>query len=114
MPSFLADLAKVVPGARATGVELVSSQLSDSVSRSFFWSFLLGGGIVLFLLLTHFESKSGIFYSLFPVFGGAVLMLGTMAVVGMGVNFMNAMVLVTIVGMGSDYGLHIAHRVNSR
>jgi predicted RND superfamily exporter protein len=28
----------------------------------------------------------------------------------MGINFMNAMVLVTILGMGSDYGLHIIHR----
>jgi predicted RND superfamily exporter protein len=31
----------------------------------------------------------------------------------MGMNFMNAMVLVTIVGMGSDYGLHIRHRVST-
>jgi predicted RND superfamily exporter protein len=37
-------------------------------------------------------------------------MLGTMALVGMKLNFMNIMVLVTIVGMGSDYGLHIQHR----
>jgi predicted RND superfamily exporter protein len=29
----------------------------------------------------------------------------------MGLNFMNAMVLVTIIGMGSDYGLHIRHRL---
>lgn len=31
----------------------------------------------------------------------------------MRLNFMNAMVLVTILGMGSDYGLHIAHRVRN-
>jgi predicted RND superfamily exporter protein len=38
-------------------------------------------------------------------------MLGVMALFGMGLNFMNAMVLVTIVGMGSDYGLHLRHRI---
>jgi predicted RND superfamily exporter protein len=40
-------------------------------------------------------------------------MLGLMALCGMLLNFMNVMVLVTILGMGSDYGLHIAHRVRN-
>jgi len=44
---------------------------------------------------------------------GAVAMLGTMVFCGMRLNFMNAMVLVTIVGMGSDYGLHVGHRVTA-
>jgi predicted RND superfamily exporter protein len=48
---------------------------------------------------------------MFPVIAGALAMLGIMALCGMGLNFMNAMVLVTIVGMGSDYGLHLRHRV---
>ncbi|HPX60705.1 MAG TPA: MMPL family transporter [Deltaproteobacteria bacterium] len=110
---FVADLKASVPGVRVTGVELVSSQLAESVAHSFMWSFLLGGAIVLFLLVTHFESGRGIFYTLFPVGGGALMMLGSMAVLGIGINFMNAMVLVTIVGMGSDYGLHVAHRVSN-
>jgi len=110
---FLQELTAVDPQARASSVELVSSQLADSVSRSFLWSFLVGGLLVLFLLITHFESKMGMLYAFLPVIFGAVLMLGGMAGFGMGINFMNAMVFVTIVGMGSDYGLHVAHRVNS-
>jgi predicted RND superfamily exporter protein len=50
---------------------------------------------------------------MFPVIAGAFSMLGGMALSGMGLNFMNVMVLVTIVGMGSDYGLHVRHRVSS-
>lgn len=110
--AFLKELANIDPLARATSVDLVSSQLASSVARSFLWSFLVGGLIVLFLMITHFESRLGILYAFMPVTFGAVLMLGCMAVFGMGINFMNAMVLVTIVGMGSDYGLHVAHRVN--
>ena len=73
----------------------------------------LGGGtLVLFLLLSHFRDGRGVFFSLFPVLAGVAAMLGLMAATGMGINFMNAMVLVTILGMGSDYGLYIAHRVN--
>ena len=36
-----------------------------------------------------------------------------MTAFGMRLNFINVMVLVTVLGMGSDYGLHIAHRVRN-
>ncbi len=108
---FLRDLAVLDPAARATSIDLVSNQLAESVKSSFMWGFLLGGALVLCLLLVHFDSLFGIFASLFPVLSGVVAMTGLMAITGMGLNFMNAMVLVTILGMGSDYGLHIAHRV---
>lgn len=110
---FFKELAAIDPAARTTSVDLVSSQLADSVSRSFLWSFLVGGIMVLFLFITHFKSRMGVFCSLFPVAAGAVTMLGSMALSGLMLNFMNAMVLVTIVGMGSDYGLHIGHRVGA-
>jgi len=108
---FLEDLARVDPTARATSEDLVSHQLASSVRKSFVWGFVLGGVGVLFLLLAHFKSLAGLVYSLYPVFGGVIAMLGMMALTGMRINFMNAMVLVTILGMGSDYGLHLAYRV---
>jgi len=109
---FLAELAAIDPAARATSVDLVSGQLTDSVKKSFIQAFLIGGTIVLFLLLVHFmETPTGVFYSMFPVLAGSVCMLGVMALTGMRLNFMNAMVLVTILGMGSDFGLYIRFRV---
>jgi predicted RND superfamily exporter protein len=111
--AFLHELSSIDPTARVTGIDLVSSQLAASVRQSFLWGFLIGGLLVLFLLLSHFESPSGIFYAMFPVIAGSLAMLGIMALCGMGLNFMNAMVLVTIIGMGSDYGLHLRHRLTS-
>lgn len=108
---FLTALHNDVPGARATSVDLVSGQLLDSVRRSFMLALIVGSLLVLSLLVSHFNSPRGIFYSLFPVTSGAIAMLGLMALTGMRLNFMNVMVLVTIFGMGSDYGLHVAHRV---
>ena len=108
--AFLHQLAIVDPGARATGTDLISRQLSQSVRNSFATGFLIGGVLVLFLLVSHFKSATGIFAALFPVVGGVTAMLGLMVATGMKFNFMNSMVLVTIVGMGSDYGLHIFHR----
>jgi predicted RND superfamily exporter protein len=110
---FLRELTAIDPQARVTGVDLISSQLAASVKKSFQWGFLIGGLLVLFLLLAHFKAPSGIFYAMFPVIAGSLAMLGIMALCGMGLNFMNAMVLVTIIGMGSDYGLHIRHRLET-
>lgn len=109
--AFLRQMKSVDPSARATSVDLVSNQLSESVRRSFVWGLIAGGAIVLFLLLSHFSTAAGIVYTLFPLYAGIISMLGLMALSGMGLNFMNVMVLVTIIGMGSDYGLHLAHRV---
>ncbi|GAB7027712.1 MMPL family transporter [Geotalea toluenoxydans] len=111
--TFLKQLAAIEPSARATSVDLVSEQLGGAVKKSFFWGFLLGGALVLFLLLSHFSSLGEIWQSLFPVVGGVIAMLGLMVLTGMRLNFMNAMVLVTIVGMGSDYGMHVLHRVTA-
>jgi predicted RND superfamily exporter protein len=112
-PAFLADLSRIDPTARATGVDLVSGELRTAVQKSFIQAFLIGSPLVLLLLLVHFlETPGGVFYSLFPVLMGAVCMLGVMALAGMKLNFMNAMVLATILGMGSDFGLYIRFRVN--
>jgi len=109
--AFMKELASIDPTARSTSVDLVSEQLSASVRQSFIKGFIIGGLLVAFLLLSHFESAAGLFYSLYPVAAGVVAMLGLMVITGMKLNFMNSMVLVTIIGMGSDYGLHIGHRV---
>ena len=107
---FLEELAALDPAVRTTGIDLVSDQLLASVKRSFGWGFLIGGLLVLFLLVTQFNSVAGILASLLPVFAGMTATLGLMVLTGMKINFMNAMVFITILGMGSDYGLHIFYR----
>jgi len=107
---FIKELAAVAHTARVTSTNLVSQELLAAVRRSALNGVGLGSVLVLFLLLSHFKSIKGIISSLGPVLFGTLAMLGTMALVGMKLNFMNIMVLVTIIGMGSDYGLHIQHR----
>ncbi|HIJ81357.1 MAG TPA: MMPL family transporter, partial [Desulfuromonadales bacterium] len=112
--SFLAELRTIDPTARVTGMDMVASQLGDTVRTSFIKAFLLGGSLVLLLLLVHFvELPSGVFYSLFPVAAATGCMLGILALCGMKLNYMNVMVLVTIMGMGSDFGLYIRFRVTA-
>lgn len=108
---FATALAKLDPRARLTGMEPVAFELLEAVRNSFAIAIVVGSALVLLLLLAHFKDSIGIFASLGPVAMGTVAMMGTMAMIGMKLNFMNAMVLVTIVGMGSDYGLHIRHQL---
>ena len=109
--AFLKELAAIDPTARTTSVDLVSGQLAETVKRSFIRGFAIGGILVIFLLIIHFESFAGVCTSLFPVIAGVIVMLGIMAGLGQRLNFMNSMVLVTIIGMGSDYGLQIHNRL---
>ncbi len=109
--AFLKELAAIDPTARTTSVDLVSGQLADTVKWSFIRGFAIGGILVIFLLIVHFESLFGVCTSLFPVLAGVIVMIGAMAGFGQRLNFMNSMVLVTILGMGSDYGLQIHNRL---
>ncbi|MEI6209557.1 MAG: MMPL family transporter [Desulfuromonadales bacterium] len=110
--TFLAELRSIDPTARTTSMDLVATQLGEVVRSSFIKAFLLGGTLVLIMLLIHFvELPSGIFYSIFPVAAATGCMLGSMALSGIRLNYMNVMVLVTIMGMGSDFGLYIRFRV---
>jgi len=111
LKQFTAELSRLDPKVRLTGMEPVALELLAAVRNSFAIAIVVGGTLVLLLLLAHFKDSIGIFASLGPVAVGIVAMLGTMVLIDMKLNFMNAMVLVTIVGMGSDYGLHIRHQL---
>lgn len=110
---FVNQLASVAPEARVTGTDLVSSELLEAVRRSAVQGIGLGTGLVLLLLLLHFRNVTGVAASLSPVLFGAVAMLGMMAVVGLKFNFMNIMVVVTIVGIGCNYGMHVFQRCST-
>ncbi len=109
---FVSSIKNLDADARVTSTDLVGQELLDSVKKSFKTAFFLGGAIVLVLIFFHFRDAKGIAASLIPVFIGTTSMLGAMALMGMKLNFMNSMVLVTIAGMGSDYGLHLHHRLS--
>lgn len=110
---FLKELSSLDPAARATSEGLVGGELVAGVKNSFKLATVVGGILVLLLLGLHFRSLPGILYSLVPVGTGLVLMLGLMGGFGITINFMNVMVIIAVIGMGSDYGLHLAHRLKS-
>lgn len=85
--------------------EVLSVMLKDS-KTAVGLSFLM----VFFLLLIDFRSFKNTVITMIPLLSGIALMLGTMAIAGMDLNFFNMIVLPVILGIGIDNGVHFFHR----
>ncbi len=103
-------VAHDVPGAKVVGINRMSRVLRDIVKHDAAQAFLLGGLLVFLLVWIDFRSFSAAFYSLLPLTIGLVWMLGTLRILGQSLNVMNIFVSTMIIGIGSDYGIHLVHR----
>ena len=65
--------------------------------------------VFVFVWLT-FRSFKWTLVALAPLTVGILWMLGTMVVVGVALTFYNLVVLPTVLGIGNDGGVHVAHR----
>lgn len=105
-----AAVRAAVPDARVAGISLLGRALRNLVSRDAAVAFLVGLLAVLLIVALDFRSFSLGFYSLVPLFLGLVWMLGTMRLFGAPLNIMNVFVTTLVLGIGSDYGIHLVHR----
>jgi predicted RND superfamily exporter protein len=71
---------------------------------------VLGLVLVFLLLWADLGSPVRSLLALLPLIGGMAWMLGTMALLGMKINYMNVFVCTMIIGIGVDYGVHLLHR----
>lgn len=67
-------------------------------------------GVVLLLVLLSMRSIRWTLVALVPLASGIVWMLGGMVIGGVELTFYNLVVLPTVLGIGNDGGVHIAHR----
>jgi predicted exporter len=103
-------LTATLPSAVVTGPIAVSADLRRMVGQEATRVAVLGLGIVFLLLTLEFRSAIDGALSLLPLAGGLLLMLGTMALLGLELNLLNAFVLTMIFGIAVDYGIHVLHR----
>ena len=71
---------------------------------------VLGFVLVTLLLFLDYRSIRPTFLSMAQLLIGMIWMLGTMAWLGLNINFMNIFVATMIIGIGVDYGVHMLHR----
>jgi predicted RND superfamily exporter protein len=70
---------------------------------------LLALAVIIVLLLIHFRGPIGLL-AILPLIGSAVLMVGSMYLIGMKYNYINLIALPIILGIGIDDGVHALHR----
>jgi predicted RND superfamily exporter protein len=110
-PRELVELVATVPGATLTGVNLVSARLREIVWRDALIAGLLGLIVVLSILLWEFRSLGWSAACLLPVAVGVLWSMGVMAAFGLALNLLNVFVITMVIGIGSDYGIHMLHRL---
>lgn len=109
-PPGLQALVDATPGAALTGINLVSQRLRRVVWTDAVVAGVLGFIAVLALLLIDLRSLRAAGLCLLPVALGVLWTLGVMAALGRPLNLLNVFVITMIIGVGSDYAIHMLHR----
>ena len=113
-PPELESLVAATPGAALTGVNVISQRLRLMVRRDATAAVSLGLALVVAILLVRLRSFKDSLLCLVPVALAVLWTLGLMAALGMSLNPLNVFMILMIIGIGSDYGIYMVHRIRER
>ncbi len=102
------------PTATLTGLPLVNQELADRFIPEFAKGLAIGSAIVIALVFMAFRSWRLSLLSLAPTAIGIVWAAGALALAGIVLDLFALFAVVTLVGIGVDYGVHIVHRYRER
>ena len=102
------------PTATMTGLPLVNRELADRFQPEFAKGLTIGTLVVVALVLIAFRSWRLSLLSLTPTAVGLVWAAGTLALAGISLDLFALFAVVTFVGIGVDYGVHMVHRYQQR
>jgi predicted exporter len=106
----LDQLERELSGISITGPERVESEILRIVREDLFVLTPAAFLIIFFLVFLHFRAWRTTLFTLLPLIMGLIWMMGAMSILGIRINFVNAVVLPMIIGMGIDNGVHLMHR----
>ena len=97
-------------GGTLTGLPFVNRDLADRFLPQFLKGLALGSIVVLMLVVLAFRSWWLSALSLLPTIVGLVWAAGLLALMGLELDLFAVFAVVTFVGIGVDYGIHLVHR----
>jgi predicted RND superfamily exporter protein len=106
----LDQLESELQGVSITGPEKVESEILRIVKEDLFFLTPIAFLIVLLMVFLHFRKWSTTLFTLMPLVMGLTWMVGAMTLFGIRINFVNAVILPMIIGMGIDNSVHLMHR----
>jgi hypothetical protein len=97
-----------------TGLPLVNRELSRRFLPQFLKGLAIGTLMVLVSLVLVFRDWRLCALALLPTFAGLVWTAGVLALAGAELDLFAVFAVVTFVGIGVDYGIHMVHRYRER
>jgi len=111
------DLAKAraaaaVAGADVilTGVPVVNAALAARFGPQFVWAMVVGSIVVFGLILITFRSVRLTLLALMPTALGLIWAAAVLAQSGVSLDLFSVFAVLTLIGIGVDYGIHLVHR----
>ena len=111
--SELATLLAIVDlhdGMAATGIELVNRELGEHFLPQFVKGIGFGGSMVLALMLLTFRDSRYVLLALTPTAIGLIWAGGILGFAGVELDLFAVFAVMTFIGIGVDYGIHLIHR----
>ncbi len=106
----LDQLEKEVSGISITSPERVELEVLRIVREDLYFLTPIAFFMVFLIVALHFRNWRVTLFILSPLAMGLVWMLGMMSLFGIKINFVNAVILPMIIGMGIDNNIHLMHR----
>jgi len=96
--------------SRITGsTQIITAWLDEVISASGKAVIYIFAAVIFFLVLIFRDLRYTVFASI-PLIIGMIWMAGVYPLLGQMLNFVNIAVIPLVIGMGIDFGIHIAHR----
>jgi predicted RND superfamily exporter protein len=97
-----------------TGLPLVNEELSERFMPQFFRGLSVGSLVVVGMIVITFRNWRLALLTLVPTILGLVWAGGFLALIGYELDLFSVFAVITFVGIGVDYGVHVVHRYRER
>src|SRR5207247_1261082 len=104
----------VDPSQTVTGLALVNRELERRFLPQFIKGLVIGSVIVIALVVAAFRSWRLSLFALLPTAVGLIWAAGALALAGVELDLFAVFAVVSFVGIGVDYGIHLVHRYQHR
>ena len=102
------------PTQTFTGLPVVNQELARTFRAEFLKGLAVGVVLVVLLVLAAFRNWRLCLYALLPTAMGLMWTGGILALAGIELDLFAAFAVVTLLGIGVDYGVHLVHRSHER
>jgi predicted RND superfamily exporter protein len=102
------------PEHQLTGLPLVNRALAERFLPQFLMGLGVGSTIVVLLIVITFRDLKLSLLSLIPTAVGLLWAAGLLGLAGIELDLFAAFAVLTFVGIGVDYGIHMVHRYQAR